>query len=145
MHIKRMMNKIIEKGKAEDMEWFGDLFVDMVYEMKDNNPQWYKSIEYQMHKMAYGNHLTEDMAKCWVSKMENKDGTKGEHWSIEQTSTLAGEYDKNDFYAVLNMIYSDYYNSKFDTNIYIEIAKDWLNDKDIGECKTLRYYMFVVK
>lgn len=63
MHIKRMMNKIIEKGKQEDMEWFGDLFVDMVYEMKETNPNWYKSIEYQMHKMAYGDHLTEEAVK----------------------------------------------------------------------------------
>ena len=76
--------------------------------------------------------------------MQNKDGTTGEHWSYEQTSPLAEQYDKWDFYAVLNMIYSDYYNPRFDTNTYISLAKDWLNDKDVGSGKTLRYYMYVV-
>ena len=42
------------------------------------------------------------------------------------------------------MMYSDYYNQKFDTNKYIELAKDWLNDKDVGDGKTLKYYMLVV-
>lgn len=49
-----------------------------------------------------------------------------------------------DFYAALNMVYSDYYNPKFDTSIYVELAKDWLNDKDIDGAKLLKYYYFVV-
>ena len=77
--------------------------------------------------------------------MENKDGTTGEHWSMEQTSSLAGNFNKADFYAVLNMMYSDYFNERFDTNVYVTLAKDWLDDPDVGECKTLKYYMFVVK
>jgi len=27
---------------------------------------------------------------------------------------------------------------------YIELAKDWINDKDIGSGKTLKYYYFIV-
>lgn len=53
--------------------------------------------------------------------------------------------DKSDFYAVLNMVYSDYYNPRFDTNTYVQLAIDWLNDKDVGGNKTLKYYMKVVK
>lgn len=49
-----------------------------------------------------------------------------------------------DLYAVLNMVYSDFYNPKFDTSIYIELAKDWLKDKDIEGSKLLKYYYFVV-
>jgi hypothetical protein len=33
----------------------------------------------------------------------------------------------------------------FDTNTYIDMAKDWLDDKDIGSCKLLKYYYFVTK
>ena len=76
--------------------------------------------------------------------MKNKDGTVGEHWSYEQTSTLAEKHNKCDFYAVLNMVYSDYYNPRFDTNTYVALARDWLDDKDVGEGKTLKYYMYVV-
>ena len=44
----------------------------------------------------------------------------------------------------MNMVYSDYYNSKFDINTYIELARDWMNDTDVGEGKTLKYYLHVV-
>ena len=75
--------------------------------------------------------------------MKNKDGTDGEHWKIEQTSQYAGNYDKYDFYVVMNMMYSDYFNPKFDESTYAQLAKDWLDDKDI-EDKLLNYYYYVV-
>lgn len=53
--------------------------------------------------------------------------------------------DKSDFYAIANMVYSDYYNPRFDTNTYVQLAIDWLDDKDVGGNKTLKYYMKVVK
>ena len=49
----------------------------------------------------------------------------------------------DDFYAAMNMIYSDYYNPKFDTETYLMLTMDWLNDVDVGACKTLKYYMYV--
>ena len=52
--------------------------------------------------------------------------------------------DPYDFYAVLNMMYSDYYNSKFDISMYVELAKDWIHDMDIDD-KILKYYYYVVK
>jgi hypothetical protein len=42
------------------------------------------------------------------------------------------------------MVFSDYYNPKFDTNTYVELANDWIDDEDVGEGKTLKYYMYVV-
>ena len=69
-------------------------------------------------------------------------------WTWEQVSQVVREkslkYDMADFYATLNMIYSDLYNSKFDTAHYIEMAKDWLDDSDVGDHKLLKYYFFVV-
>lgn len=147
MHIKSMMHKIIEYGDPSAMEWLGDVFVDLVYRLKDSSPMWYKSIEYQMHKMAYGDHLTEEEAKAWVSNMDNKDGTKGAHWTWDQVMQVMK--DKNltcnaaDFYAALNMMWSDYSNPRLDTDMYIQLAKDWMHDKDIGDCKTLKYYMYL--
>lgn len=80
--------------------------------------------------------------------MENKDGTRGQHWTMEQTSQFADGFNKYDFYAALNMIYSDYYNPKFDTNTYVELAKDWLCDEDAelqyGE-KLSAYYESIVE
>ena len=141
---KHLIKKIIENGKQTDIEYIEYLLDDFIHDLKTENYTKYKSFELDLYKMAYGKHLNEELAFGWVSEMENKDGTKGQHWSVDQTSQYAGEFNKWDWYAVMNMMYSDYYNQKFDTNTYVELAKDWLNDKDVGEGKTLKYYMLVV-
>ena len=101
------------------MEYIECLLDDFVHDLKTENYTEYKSLELDLYKMAYGEHLNEELALEWVSEMENKDGTKGQHWSVGQTSQYAGEFNKCDWYAVMNMMYSDYYNQKFDTNTYI--------------------------
>ena len=144
MH-KKLIKEIVEKGNTSDMEYLEEIMNDLLCELKDTNYTWYKNIELEMYKRLYGNHLNEDLARKWVNSMDNKDGTKGQHWTIEQTNPLAENLNRYDFYAVLNMMWSDYYNPKFDTNTYIELAKDWINDSDVGDCKTLMYYFYVVK
>lgn len=144
MH-RTLIKALVEKGKSTDMEMLKDLMVEMIDDIKVYDYDEYKKIEYKMYTMLYGDHLNEELARKWVSCMENKDGTMGEHWTYEQTSQYAGKFDKWDWYAVLNMQYSDYFNPRFDTNTYVELAKDWLNDKDGRKCKTLNYYWFVAK
>ena len=126
-----------------------DVLVELVDYLKCNDYEQYLCTEYEINKIAHDGHLGEEVAKCWVSKMENKDGTRGEHWTMEQVANVMKEksikYDVSDFYTVLNMVYSDYYNARFDTATYIDMAKDWLDDKDIGGCKLLKYYYFVTK
>ena len=145
MHIKKMLDVIIEKDNHEDMEHLGDLFVELLEDLKHEDERYFKEIKYKLHKMAYGEHLTKDIAEHWVSCMENKDGTKGAHWSMEQTDQYAGNHNKCDWYAVMNMMYSDYYSPSFDTATYVKLSKDWLDDKDVGDGKTLKYYYYVVK
>lgn len=64
---------------------------------------------------------------------------------MDQTNQYAGMHNKPDWYAAMNMAYSDYYNPKYSTADYIELAKDWLNDQDVGKDKMLKYYLYVVK
>lgn len=69
------------------------------------------------YEMEHGPHFNEEHARKAVMKMENEDGTRGPHWSIEETTTLAsqygisltGKYNRYDWYVALNMVYSDYY------------------------------------
>ena len=105
----------------------------------------YTDMEIRLYRKAFGDHVSEHLANKWVDSMQNKDGTHGPHWSKSQTDAYAGNFDKNDWYVVLNMMYSDFYNSKFDTMTYVELARDWLTDKDISDGKLLKYYMYVVK
>jgi hypothetical protein len=144
MHIKKMIEHIVNHGKPEDMHCLSEILTDLIYDLKHTDHSYYHAIEYKLHKMAYGEHLTEDMAHKWVDNMQNKDGTKGPHWTMDQTSQYAGRHNHADFYAVLNMMYSDYYNPSFDTSTYVKLAEDWLDDPDVGSGKTLKYYYYVV-
>ena len=119
MHIE-LIDKIIKNGSNEDMECLRKILIDLISDLKYTDYDKYKKIELKLYKRVYGEHLNEELAKSWVADMENKDGTKGEHWSIEQTNQYAGSYNKYDFYAVLNMVYSDFYDEKFSINDYIK-------------------------
>ncbi len=68
------------------------------------------------YEMEHGPHFNEEHARKAVMKMENEDGTRGPHWSIEETTTLAsqygisltGKYNRYDWYVALNMVYSEH-------------------------------------
>ena len=103
-----------------------------------------------------GEPFTEEDAKHWAAKMENADGTTGEHWTMEQTSqvaTVAGaHYAPWVWYAALNMAYSDYFAvaTKYGLDrpeFYADLAKAFLDDKDAGgaEKKIAEYYHEIVK
>lgn len=142
MH-KKIIKQIIENGNKEQMQNLEKVLIDAVDKLKNDNIEDYKEIKLELYKILYGNHLNEDLANEWVSHMENKDGTYGEHWTFEQTNQFAGNHNKYDFYAILNMMYSDFYNPRFDTSNYLELTRDWFNDKDGPEGKTLKYYMLI--
>lgn len=72
------------------------------------------------YEAEHGPHFNEEHARKAVSKMENEDGTRGPHWSVEETTALASQYGINlgsrfnryDWFVALNMVYSDYYNDE---------------------------------
>lgn len=144
MH-KVLIPKIVENGKPEDMKCLEHIMIEMVDRLKLVDHDMYKRVEHKLYKMVYGEHLNKELAEKWVSDMKNKDGTVGGHWTYEQTMQYyPGSIDKNDWYAVMNMIYSDHFNSRFELSTYVELAKDWFADKDVDDGKTLNYYLHVV-
>lgn len=68
----------------------------------------------------HGKKLTKEKAEKWVKHMRSDD-RKGEMWSMEDAKELAKAYDITegqeliDFYAAINMMYSD----------YSAVAKEW--------------------
>ena len=94
-------------------------------------------------------------AKAWTSKMQNSDGTKGAHWTIEQVKQILAQrnlsIDPISFWATINMIYSDYsqvakkYNVGNNLDFYVDMAKAFLNDKDAAQDKLEKYYQYIVK
>lgn len=90
-------------------------------------------------------HFTRESAEYAVSRMKNKDGTTGEHWTYDDTTNVLRDsnlpFDEADWYFTLNMIYSDYYKSDKSTKHYVEMAEDFLNDMDAPEGKAKKYYL----
>ncbi len=86
---------------------------------------------------------------------DSEDGTKGPHWSFEQAKQVMAqrgiECDPAEFWAALNMIYSDYvkvakkFNVGSNIDFYVDMAKAFLDDKDAGPDKLAKYYQYVVR
>lgn len=75
----------------------------------------HRIIRTKAYEAEHGPHFNEEHARKAVNKMENEDGTRGQHWSLEETTALANQYgirldekiNKYDWYVALNMVYSD--------------------------------------
>lgn len=94
-----------------------------------------------MYEAINGPHFDEEHARYAVEGMENEDGTKGPHWTVEETTSVANQmginlksekHNKWDWYVAMNMIYSDYYKAvvamtgSANTKHFAELAKAWL-------------------
>lgn len=104
--------------------------------------------------------LSKQEIKMWGRELINSDGTKGEHYKLEQIMPVAqqvgirfDEFTDKEFCLVVNMLYSDYceVTRKFvapdkELKFYVELAKAWLDDDDGPEPseKLALYFNFVV-
>lgn len=99
--------------------------------------------------------MTKEMAQEWTRGMKNEDGTKGPHWTFEQTKQVMKQKgiecdSPESFWAVMNALYSDYCAvfKKHGVNsmdMYVDLACAWLNDKDAVKNKAAAYYEHIVK
>lgn len=141
-----MHRKIVEDASLEQLKEFTIYSIDMV---KKVDPELYKDVEMYLYKEVYGCHFTKWLLEKATSEMENEDGTKGGHWTVEQTTMVARSngiefktFNEYDFNYVMNMLYSDYYGSvPNETNVYVKMARKFLEDKDAEEGKALKYYL----
>lgn len=86
--------------------------------------------------------------------MANVDGTKGPHWTQEQTETVREQrgiqWDQAEFWAAMNMVYSDYsevfreYGVRDKIYLYADMAYSFLSDADAKPGKLARYYRYIV-
>ena len=104
--------------------------------------------------------LNKSDIKHWKHKLENADGTKGEHFDMTQIISSAEHhgikfknFDEKEFCMTVNMIYSDYCHvlKKYvqpdkELAVCIEMAKAFLDDADGPEPseKLALYYHCVV-
>ena len=111
-----------------------------------------------VYEAINGPHFDEEHAKYAVEGMENEDGSKGPHWTVEETTSVANQmginlksekHNKWDWYVAMNMIYSDFYKAVVaitggaSTKHFAELTKAWICDKDISEGKMWHYYVYI--
>lgn len=106
--------------------------------------------------------LTKQDITEWKENMENADGTRGEHFDINQIRQAAQAlglqmrgYDEKELCLVVNMLYSDYCEvfKQFiprdkEAMVYVKFAKAFFDDKDAsvrGGEKLAAYYYAIVK
>lgn len=102
-----------------------------------------------------GQRLNREEAMAWAREMENEDGSRGPHWTMEQAKQVMAqkgvECDPLEFWLALNMMYSDYckvfrkYGVGDKIDFYVDMAKAFLEDKDAYPDKLMRYYDSVVR
>ena len=98
--------------------------------------------------------LDEEMAHEWMKNLQNEDGTKGPHWSMEQVKQVMAQRgmkeDPLKFWVAMNAMYSDYFTVARKQNVnnldfYVEMAKAFMGDKDAKGDKLSIYYQYIVK
>lgn len=112
----------------------------------------------QQHGMppGYVPPLTREKAMRWVQDMDGE-SEQGETWTFEEIEEMAKEHgipmqEKKlvEFYAVMNMMASDYYKvaEKFDVledGFFVCMAKAFIEDKDAVKDKVAMYYECIAK
>lgn len=99
--------------------------------------------------------LTEEMAQEWMHNLQNADGTKGPHWTLDQVKQVMSQRgiqaDPIELWVAMNASYSDLcaLAKKHGINtmdFYLDYSMAfWLQDKDAVEDKEAAYYMYVTK
>ena len=81
----------------------------------------------------------------WKTRTERKEGTGHRNRQTLYAGNIAHLLTHGISMLSLNSVYSDYYNPKFGTDIYAEMAADFIRDEDAKPGKTLSYYLQIVK
>lgn len=106
------------------------------------------------HMMSMSMPMTYEVAMDWMDELENADGSRGAHWTMAQTKEVQEKkgirLDPVEFFAAMNMMYSDYCKiaKRYNVNtsdFYASMAKAFLEDKDAVPDKLMKYYECIVE
>lgn len=140
-----MHTKMLEDATHEQLKSF---LLDQFDELKRTMPELYERMEDELYEHIYGPHFSKEKYECAVSKLENRDGTKGPHWGVSDITSYAKshgasfrDYNEYDLAYAMNMVYSDYQGVIPDSvDSYYRMAIAFLEDKDAPEGKAMLYY-----
>lgn len=129
----------------EELKINPDYDHQLVAEWREDMPL---SFTRKMLEKRYGRHIVdENMYERAVSLLRwPDDRTCGAKWSVSDIKNVAGvnfnstKYTLLDFAYVMNMLWSDYSNVFVDTNYYVKMARNYLEDADyMGDASERAY------
>ncbi len=153
MAMKKDLKSIIDTKDENKIEEMLTQVCHTLKELKEDNKEDYEELKEKIYIIMYGYRLNDHLCEEWVKHMKNSDGTTGEHWTIAETTqvarqiglTLGGTISEYEWWAVMNMIYSDYYGCvPNDISIYAKMGRSFLEDEDANEGKLYYYYKYIV-
>ena len=147
MTFQKLIDEYGRDGDIDTMEHLTKKINHFVEEVREKHPELVEKFLLKVD-LLLNPHFTRETSEYAVSKMKNKDGSVGEHWDYDTTSRVINskgyDFKECDWYYVLNMIYSDYYKTGRSDETYIELAYDFLSDKDAPHDKAKRYYKSLI-
>jgi polyhydroxyalkanoate synthesis regulator phasin len=132
-------------GTKEQNDQAIEVLSEIMQELQKNYPAYYKKYDNKLESIYKHGALTEQEAREAVSHLVNEDGTRGAHWDVDSIRKVVEMYPELSVYNfwcvyyVMNMIYSDYYDSSYSIKTYVKLAKDFIGDKDAPSDKVKRY------
>jgi hypothetical protein len=144
MEIKELYHYMTTASEEQNDQAI-EVLSEIMHDLQKRYPSYYKKYDDKLERIYKHNALTEEEAKRYVSQMHNKDGSVGEHWTMEQTTDYLMSNKELEnlnpicFYVALNMMFSDYYKPTRSFETYVTLAKDFLEDKDAPADKLKRY------
>lgn len=154
IELNKLIDSVVKDGKMTKE----DAITHLVEALENRvNPE---DEFHEIYEAAYGKMITKELAEKWIrcmtppSTSNHKDGMRWEYDTAIELGNKVGvswnDISKIDWWVVLNMMYSDHYESAASMSIadpmfYGHMAKDWLMDDDVAENKLYNYYFYVVK
>lgn len=139
--MKEYIEKIVQKGKQEDMECLSDMLSEVIYLMKDEHFDMYKKYKNKLKGMAYNYQIDEELAKEIVEDMK----PIGEYWDMQTVRNAIGNdmHRLEDMYVIINSLANDYSKiiSLEDVETYINMAHAWIDDIDGKTNKVWKYFV----
>lgn len=152
MHIKEDIQKIVDDGDIREMKELSDILVKVADIVYDYDTEKGKEIELQIHEMAWGKKLTDEMKREWVRNMR-----PSARWTEEEVKEVADNYGVDmpylSLYVIMNKMYSDERKAFDDEDEekmlkrYIDGANGWYYDSDATnteEAKLYCYWKYIV-
>ena len=145
--LEENIQKIVDDGDVREMKELSNILIkaaNIIYAYDEKEG---KEIEMQIHEMAWGKKLTDEMKRQWVSNMK-----PSARWSEEEIREIVDNYGIDipvlSVYVIMNMFYSDQRKSLEDEEEermlkrYIDATNGWYYDSDATNTEEAKLYCY---